>query len=53
MLRVTNADALLPTVLQGLAIAELPEFMATEHLKTGALEAILPRWSLGWEASTS
>lgn len=45
-LRVTNADALLPTVLAGLGVAELPEFMASEHLATGAVEAILPGWSL-------
>lgn len=45
-LRVTNADALLPTLLAGLAIAELPEFIAGEYLADGRLEAILPDWSL-------
>ncbi|ELW9450112.1 LysR family transcriptional regulator [Burkholderia cenocepacia] len=45
-LRVTNADALLPTLLDGLAIAELPEFIAGEYLADGRLEAILPGWSL-------
>lgn len=45
-LRVTNADALLPTLLDGLAIAELPEFIAGEYLADGRLEAILPDWSL-------
>jgi DNA-binding transcriptional LysR family regulator len=43
-LRVTNADALLPTLLEGLAIAELPDFMANEFLSSGALEVILPGW---------
>lgn len=45
-LRVTNADALLPALLDGLAIAELPEFIAGEYLADGRLEAILPGWSL-------
>lgn len=45
-LRVTNADALVPTLLEGLAIAELPEFIAGEYLADGRLEAILPGWSL-------
>jgi DNA-binding transcriptional LysR family regulator len=43
-LRVTNADALLPTLLEGLAIAELPDFMANEFVLSGALEVILPGW---------
>jgi DNA-binding transcriptional LysR family regulator len=45
-LRVTNVDALVPTVLAGLAIAELPEFIASEYLRDGQLEAILPDWTL-------
>ncbi|WP_377805400.1 LysR family transcriptional regulator [Azospirillum sp. A29] len=45
-LRVTNADALLPMLLDGLAIAELPEFMAAEHLANGTLTAILTDWWL-------
>ncbi|PGH57029.1 LysR family transcriptional regulator [Azospirillum palustre] len=45
-LRVTNADALVPMLLDGLAIAELPEFMAAEHLANGTLTAILTGWSL-------
>ncbi|WNG18753.1 LysR family transcriptional regulator [Cystobacter fuscus] len=45
-LRVTNADALVPTVLAGLAIAELPEFIASEYLRDGRLEAILRDWTL-------
>ncbi|KAA0571427.1 LysR family transcriptional regulator [Azospirillum sp. Sh1] len=45
-LRVTNADALVPMLMEGLAIAELPEFMAAEHLATGRLTAILTDWSL-------
>jgi DNA-binding transcriptional LysR family regulator len=45
-LRVTNADALLPTLLEGFAITELPEFIAGEYLADGRLEAILTGWSL-------
>jgi len=45
-LRVNNADALLPTLLAGLAIAELPDFMASEYLADGRLEVILSGWHL-------
>ncbi|WP_309789665.1 LysR family transcriptional regulator [Caballeronia sp. LZ019] len=45
-LRVTNSDALLPMLLQGLAIAELPEFIAGEYLANGRLESILTDWHL-------
>jgi DNA-binding transcriptional LysR family regulator len=45
-LHVTNADALVPTVLAGLAIAELPEFIAGEYLRDGRMEAILRGWTL-------
>lgn len=45
-LRVTNADALLPALLAGLAVAELPEFIACEYLADGRLEAILTDWHL-------
>jgi DNA-binding transcriptional LysR family regulator len=45
-LRVTNADALIPTVMAGMGIAELPDFMAAEYLRDGRLEAILGRWTL-------
>ena len=45
-LRVTNVDALIPTVLDGIGIAELPEFIAAEFLADGRLEAILTDWTL-------
>ncbi|MGQ9371722.1 LysR substrate-binding domain-containing protein [Azospirillum sp. ST 5-10] len=45
-LRVTNADALVPMLLEGLAIAELPDFMAAEHLAAGRVTVILTDWSL-------
>ncbi|MBN8930109.1 MAG: LysR family transcriptional regulator [Rhodospirillales bacterium 69-11] len=45
-LRVTNVDALLPTLLEGMGIAELPDFIAADHLAAGRLEAILPGWTI-------
>ncbi|KMO28813.1 LysR family transcriptional regulator [Methylobacterium variabile] len=45
-LRVTNADALLPVLLAGLGVAELPDFIADEYLADGRLEALLPGWHL-------
>ena len=45
-LRVTNADALLPTVLAGVAIAEFPEFIAAEYVRDGRLVPILQEWTL-------
>lgn len=45
-LRVTNSDALLAPLLAGLAIAELPEFIAAEYLADGRLERVLPDWSM-------
>ena len=45
-LRVTNVEALIPMVLEGLAIAELPEFIAAEFLRDGRMERLLPDWSL-------
>ncbi|MDF3983392.1 LysR family transcriptional regulator [Luteibacter sp. PPL201] len=43
-LRVTNSEALLPYLLAGEAVAELPEFMAAEYLRDGRLVEILPGW---------
>jgi DNA-binding transcriptional LysR family regulator len=45
-LRVTNVDALLPTLLAGVAIAELPEFLAFDLLRTGQVEALLSDWAM-------
>jgi DNA-binding transcriptional LysR family regulator len=46
MLRATNADALLPTVLAGLAIGEFPEFIVVDHVRNGRLVPILTDWTL-------
>jgi DNA-binding transcriptional LysR family regulator len=43
---VTNVDALLPTLLAGVAIAEMPEFIAFDLLRTGQVEALLPEWAM-------
>jgi DNA-binding transcriptional LysR family regulator len=45
-LRGTSIEALLPTVLEGLAITELPEFAATQYFREGKLEQILANWRL-------
>jgi DNA-binding transcriptional LysR family regulator len=45
-LRGTIAGALLPTALEGLAIAELPEFIATQYFPDKQLEPILIDWRL-------
>jgi DNA-binding transcriptional LysR family regulator len=45
-LRVTNADALIPTVLAGLAIAEFPEFICADQVRDGSLVPILNDWTL-------
>lgn len=45
-LRGTSVEVLLPTVLEGLAITELPDFIATPYFNVKALEPILSDWAL-------
>ncbi|MCB1380923.1 MAG: substrate binding domain-containing protein, partial [Alphaproteobacteria bacterium] len=45
-LSVTNVDALIPTILEGLGVAELPDFIAKEYIADGRLINLLPDWSL-------
>jgi len=45
-LKGTSAETLLPTVLDGLAVTELPEFIATEYFPSGQLEPILTEWRM-------
>src|SRR5229473_2974024 len=45
-LRGTSCEAILPTVLEGLAIAELPEFIATQYFPGKQLQPILTDWRL-------
>lgn len=44
-LRVTNIEASIPLLLAGKAVGELPEFIASEFLKRGELQEVLPGWS--------
>jgi DNA-binding transcriptional LysR family regulator len=46
VLRVTNSDVLIPMVLEGLAVAELPEFICSEFLADGRMQAIVTDWTL-------
>ncbi|OAJ57354.1 LysR family transcriptional regulator [Paraburkholderia ginsengiterrae] len=45
-LRVTSVEALLPMLVAGLGIAELPEFVATQYFPDERLEPILTDWRL-------
>ena len=46
MLRGTSVEALLPTVLAGLAITEFPEFVTTAYFKDKQLEPVLTNWHM-------
>jgi DNA-binding transcriptional LysR family regulator len=43
-LRVNNGEALMPALLAGLAIADLPEFIVGDAIAAGKLEVILKGW---------
>ena len=45
-LRGTGIEAVLPTVLEGLAMTELPDFIATQYFREKQLEPVLADWSL-------
>jgi DNA-binding transcriptional LysR family regulator len=42
----TSIEALLPTVLEGLAITELPEFVAPQYFRDRQLEPLLADWRM-------
>jgi DNA-binding transcriptional LysR family regulator len=44
-LRVNNGEAVLPSVIAGLGIADLPDFIAGEAIRSGEVEVILKGWS--------
>ena len=43
-LRVNNGEALMPALLAGLGIADLPEFIVGEAIETGQVEVVLKGW---------
>jgi len=43
-LRVNNGEAVMPAVLAGLGIADLPEFIVGEAISSGDVEVILKDW---------
>jgi DNA-binding transcriptional LysR family regulator len=43
-LRVNNGEALLPALLAGLGIADLPDFIVGDAIASGAVEVILKDW---------
>lgn len=43
-LRVNNGEALLPSVIAGLGIADLPEFIVGDAIAAGEVEVILDGW---------
>jgi DNA-binding transcriptional LysR family regulator len=43
-LRVNNGEALLPAVIAGLGIADLPDFIVGEAIEAGEVEVILKGW---------
>jgi DNA-binding transcriptional LysR family regulator len=44
-LRVNNGEALLPAVVAGLGIADLPDFITGDAIQSGEVEVILKGWS--------
>ncbi|HXC54330.1 MAG TPA: LysR family transcriptional regulator [Rhizomicrobium sp.] len=49
-LRVNNGDAMMPALLAGIGLGVLPDFILREALASGALERVLPDWSLAASA---
>jgi DNA-binding transcriptional LysR family regulator len=43
-LRVNNGEALMPTLLAGLGIADLPDFIVGDAIASGEVEVILKGW---------
>ena len=43
-LRVNNGEAVMPSLVAGLGIADLPEFIVGEAIASGAVEVILKGW---------
>lgn len=45
-LRVNNGEAMLPSLIAGVGLGVLPEFIVRDALKAKKLEIVLPDWSL-------
>jgi DNA-binding transcriptional LysR family regulator len=45
-LRVNNGEAMLPSLIAGIGIGVLPDFIVKDALADGRLERLLPGWSL-------
>jgi DNA-binding transcriptional LysR family regulator len=45
-LRINNGEAMLPSLIAGVGIGVLPDFIVREALSDGRLERLLPGWSL-------
>jgi DNA-binding transcriptional LysR family regulator len=43
-LRVNNGEALMPALLAGLGIADLPDFIVGDAIASGEVEVILKDW---------
>jgi DNA-binding transcriptional LysR family regulator len=43
-LRVNNGEALMPALLAGLGIADLPDFIVGDAIASGEVEVILKGW---------
>jgi DNA-binding transcriptional LysR family regulator len=49
-LRVNNGEAMLPSLVAGIGLGVLPEFIVRDALKAKQLEIVLPEWSLPMSA---
>ena len=49
-LRANNGEAMLPSLVAGIGLGVLPEFMVRDALKSNELEIVLPEWSLPMSA---
>ncbi len=45
-LRINNGDAMMPSLIAGLGIAALPDFIVSEAVKNGKLEIVMPDWHM-------
>jgi DNA-binding transcriptional LysR family regulator len=45
-IRINNGDAMMPTLIAGLGIAVLPDFIVSDAVKAGQLEVIMPSWHM-------